>query len=401
MRSLAVLATAAAFSLVLTAAAPGTSTGRSAGPVGPMGPAGPAGPAGPMGPTGPQGETGPQGPMGPQGPQGEPGADADIGPFAALLGTAPGPEDTVRVNWSRLAGLPAGFADGGDDGTTYTATMPVTLSGTEIGLRSAGCPAGGIWKWGGAGWSCQPDVDTNSGGDITAVVAGGWADGWRHDRERHALARRHAGDAGRRGLRAPPGGDGRAARGGLRRDVRGGADEVRHRLGRAPRLRREQLADASDVLTRTRNEGPAARPLVAFESRVLVGLGSGRLRRTREDELRQEREAPRSLAGLAAGQDVQPVVLDEVGQRGAALLAPALDLRLIVDGDALLALERAAVPVRPKDVHRERALAGGHELAVQQDVAMATGGGPIGPRAAVVRERGGRKRERRDEHYQE
>ena len=299
MRSLAVLATAAAFSLVLTAAAPGTSTGRSAvqrtkkrvpkvkrgprgpqgppgrtgppgpaGPVGPMGPAGPAGPAGPMGPTGPQGETGPQGPMGPQGPQGEPGADADIGPFAALLGTAPGPEDTVRVNWSRLAGLPAGFADGVDDGTTYTATMPVTLSGTEIGLRSAGCPAGGIWKWGGAGWSCQPDVDTNSGGDITAVVAGGWADGWRHDRERHALARRHAGDAGRRGLRAPPGGDGRAARGGLRRDVRGGADEVRHRLGRAPRLRREQLADASDVLARTRNEGPAARPLVAFESRV-------------------------------------------------------------------------------------------------------------------------------------
>ena len=204
MRSLAVLATAAAFSLVLTAAAPGTSTGRSAvqrtkkpvpkvkrgprgpqgppgrtgppgpaGPVGPMGPAGPAGPAGPMGPTGPQGETGPQGPMGPQGPQGEPGADADIGPFAALLGTAPGPEDTVRVNWNRLAGLPAGFADGVDDGTTYTATTPVTLSGTEIGLRSAGCPAGGIWKWGGTGWSCQPDVDTNSGGDITAVVAGG------------------------------------------------------------------------------------------------------------------------------------------------------------------------------------------------------------------------------------
>jgi hypothetical protein len=126
-----------------------------------------------MGPAGPQGETGPRGETGPQGPQGEPGADADIGPFAALLGTAPGPEDTVRVNWNRLAGLPAGFADGVDDGTTYTATTPVTLSGTEIGLRSAGCPAGGIWKWGGTGWSCQPDVDTNSGGDITAVVAGG------------------------------------------------------------------------------------------------------------------------------------------------------------------------------------------------------------------------------------
>ena len=92
--------------------------------------------------------------------------------FAALLGSDPAPGDTVRVNWNRLAGLPAGFADGVDDGTTYSANMPVTLSGTEIGLRSAGCPAGGVWKWGGSGWSCQPDIDTNSGGDITGVVAG-------------------------------------------------------------------------------------------------------------------------------------------------------------------------------------------------------------------------------------
>jgi len=92
--------------------------------------------------------------------------------FAGLLGSEPGPGDTIRVNWNRLAGLPAGFADGVDDGTTYAASTPVTLSGTEIGLRSAGCPAGGVWKWGGSGWSCQPDIDTNSGGDITGVVAG-------------------------------------------------------------------------------------------------------------------------------------------------------------------------------------------------------------------------------------
>ena len=75
----------------------------------------------------------------------------------------------VRVNWNRLAGLPAGFADGVDDGPTYSANAPVTLSGTEIGLRSAGCPAGSVWKWGGTGWSCQTDIDTNSGGDITGV----------------------------------------------------------------------------------------------------------------------------------------------------------------------------------------------------------------------------------------
>jgi hypothetical protein len=135
------MATAAAFSLVLTAAAPGNNLriGRSAlehakTPLTKV-------------------------KRGPRGPKGLPGR---VGP--------PGPAD--RLNWNRLAGLPAGFADGVDDGTTYSANMPVTLSGTEIGLRSAGCPAGGVWKWGGTGWSCQPDVDTNSGGDITAVVAG-------------------------------------------------------------------------------------------------------------------------------------------------------------------------------------------------------------------------------------
>jgi hypothetical protein len=196
------MATAAAFSLVLTAAAPGNNSriGRSAlehaktpltkvkrgprgpkglpgrvgppGPAGPIGPAGPAGPVGPVGPAGPAGAAGATGAEGPQGPEGLPGPEANIGLFAALLGSETASEDTVRVNWNRLAGLPAGFADGVDDGTTYSANTPVTLSGTEIGLRSAGCPAGGVWKWGGTGWSCQPDVDTNSGGDITAVVAG-------------------------------------------------------------------------------------------------------------------------------------------------------------------------------------------------------------------------------------
>lgn len=209
------MATAAAFSLVLTAAAPAEPTGRSSlerskkpltkikrgprgpqgppgkagppGPVGPIGPAGPAGsvgpaglagpagpagPAGVAGPAGPAGADGATGPEGPEGPEGPPGPEANIGVFAELLGSEPAPGDTVRVNWNRLAGLPAGFADGVDDGTTYTANAPLTLSGTEIGLRSAGCPAGGVWKWGGTGWSCQIDVDTNSGGDITGVVAG-------------------------------------------------------------------------------------------------------------------------------------------------------------------------------------------------------------------------------------
>jgi hypothetical protein len=163
------------------------------GPRGPVGPIGPAGPTGPIGATGPTGATGPAGPQGiqgdqgiqgpqgeegiqgPQGEQGIPGpagSDADIGPFAALLGTAPGAEDSVRVHWGRVAGVPAGFADGVDDGTTYAASAPIVLSGTTIGMQSSGCPAGGIWKWGGTGWVCHPDIDTNSGGDVTGVTAG-------------------------------------------------------------------------------------------------------------------------------------------------------------------------------------------------------------------------------------
>ena len=178
------MASAAAFSLVLTAAAPANPTGRDAlersdaqltkkrGPRGPRGPRGKPGPMGPAGPAGPAGRVGPAGEQGPRGIQGPPGSDADIGPFAALLGVAPGPTDTVRVHWDRLAGTPAGFADGVDDGTTYAANAPVVLSGTTIGLQSDGCPAGGIWKWGGTGWVCHPDIDTNSGGDITGVTAG-------------------------------------------------------------------------------------------------------------------------------------------------------------------------------------------------------------------------------------
>lgn len=185
MRSLAVLTSAAIFSLVLTAAAPGTLDSRvgldradsgvakkKRGPRGPRGPQGAPGKPGPPGPVGATGAQGPQGPQGPEGPQGPAGSDADIGPFAELLGTEPSAGDTTRVNWARLAGLPAGFADGVDDGTTYAASAPVVVSGTTIGLQSVGCPAGGIWKWGGTAWACHPDIDTNSGGDITSVVAG-------------------------------------------------------------------------------------------------------------------------------------------------------------------------------------------------------------------------------------
>ena len=108
-----------------------------------MGPAGETGPQGPAGATGPAGEQGIPGPQGEHGIQGEQGLTGPEGPIG-----------------------PAG------PGVELTAATPRTRSGSELGLRSLGCPAGGVWKWGGTGWSCQPDVDTNSGGDITGVVAG-------------------------------------------------------------------------------------------------------------------------------------------------------------------------------------------------------------------------------------
>jgi hypothetical protein len=232
-RSLVGLTSAAVFSLVLIAAAPAASSQGARfeqshaalkkskrgprgpqgprGPVGPPGPAGPAGevgPAGPEGPAGPQGAVGPQGPAGPQGaigPQGLPGekgetgdkgeqgpagviapgsvdlghlafdplTQGEFGLFTDLLGAAPEAGDDLRVDWSRVAGVPAGFADGVDDGTIYTTNAPLAVSGSSLGLQSTGCPLNGVWKWGGvAGWVCHPDIDTNSGGDITAVIAG-------------------------------------------------------------------------------------------------------------------------------------------------------------------------------------------------------------------------------------
>jgi hypothetical protein len=62
----------------------------------------------------------------------------------------------------------------GPPGVASTAD-PLTLTDGTIGVRSDGCPLNGVWKWGGAAnprWLCQQDLDTNSGGDITGVVAG-------------------------------------------------------------------------------------------------------------------------------------------------------------------------------------------------------------------------------------
>lgn len=76
------------------------------------------------------------------------------------------------VDWTRLKGVPAGLADGVDDAgtTTFTASTPIQIAGTNISLSSTGCVAGEMWKWTGAVWSCDPDA--NSGGTVTSITAG-------------------------------------------------------------------------------------------------------------------------------------------------------------------------------------------------------------------------------------
>ena len=70
------------------------------------------------GPQGPQGDPGPTGPAGPQGPQGIQGIQ--------------GPPGTT--SWAGLTGIPAGFADGIDNDTQYTAGTGLILTGTTFSL---------------------------------------------------------------------------------------------------------------------------------------------------------------------------------------------------------------------------------------------------------------------------
>lgn len=64
---------------------------------------------GPQGPQGPQGPEGPQGPQGPQGPSGS-------------------------STWGSITGIPAGFADGVDNDTTYVAGTGLILTGNTFSI---------------------------------------------------------------------------------------------------------------------------------------------------------------------------------------------------------------------------------------------------------------------------
>lgn len=87
-----------------------------------------------------------------------------VTPYAAYSARAGG------APWSGITGVPASLADGDQD-TTYTGNLPVSVSGTAITIDSSTCPANGTWTWTGTAWQCQ--VPTGSG--YGAATGGGLA----------------------------------------------------------------------------------------------------------------------------------------------------------------------------------------------------------------------------------
>ena|GEM_PF-2873554 len=90
------------------------------------------------------------------------------------LTAAPYADYALSAPWSGLSGVTAGFADGVDNDTTYTAGTGLTLSGGHFSLLvpyrlPQSCANGQVPKRNGAAWVCADDSGGN--GDITAVNA--------------------------------------------------------------------------------------------------------------------------------------------------------------------------------------------------------------------------------------
>ena len=67
--------------------------------------------------------------------------------------------------WNGLSGVPAGFADGVDDDTTYTASTGLSLAGAQFSVATTyrlpqSCGSGQIAEWNGSAWDCTADDDT-------------------------------------------------------------------------------------------------------------------------------------------------------------------------------------------------------------------------------------------------
>ena len=87
-------------------------------------------------------------------------------PFALYASSA------GSVPWSGLTGVPAGFADGVDNDTQYSAGTGLGLSGGQFSLNAAyrlpqGCSNNQVPKWNGSAWICAADNNTTSFWSLT------------------------------------------------------------------------------------------------------------------------------------------------------------------------------------------------------------------------------------------
>ncbi len=94
------------------------------------------------------------------------------------LTAAPYAGYALRSSWSGLSGMPAGFADGVDNDTTYTAGDGLTLSGDQFSLDvpyrlPQSCANGQLPKWNGSTWTCAADNDTTYTAGTGLTLSGG------------------------------------------------------------------------------------------------------------------------------------------------------------------------------------------------------------------------------------
>ena len=87
---------------------------------------------------------------------------------------------SLAAPWNGLTGVPAGFADGVDNDTTYTAGTGLTLSGTQFSLQGSyrlpqGCSNGQVPKWNGSRWTCAND-EAGGGGAYWSLTGNAGTD---------------------------------------------------------------------------------------------------------------------------------------------------------------------------------------------------------------------------------
>ena len=71
-----------------------------------------------------------------------------------------------HVSWYGVRDVPAGFADGRDNDTTYGAGLGLQLNGANFDLLTSfalpqSCSSGEVAKWEGSSWQCSPDLTGN------------------------------------------------------------------------------------------------------------------------------------------------------------------------------------------------------------------------------------------------